>query len=367
MSLILDFFNSEVLAGAQAYAAAEGVRLDARWSVRGDWSPNRPLSDGVIYGIVDNDLLEKRIASWELPKVSLVGRDDGAHQILPDYEACGMLAAKELTSNGAPMLLNIISSKNVLDQTFAKGVSSFAANSGIECRTIECYTPDFEEKAEWLVSQIQDSQLPAGLCMAHAGLAYTLQELFLEKGIRVPEDVTMIVIEKDVQNTTTLAPIPLTAIELDEWHRGYLAAEMVNRLILNEPLPQKRVLLQPKGITRRASTGHPDIKDQVVAKVLKYLRQNHLDRIGVADVAAQVGFSRRVIEKRFREVLNRGVHEELTRLRIEEAKRRIARAEDSITSIAESCGFSSVHYFSAAFKRAEGIAPKAYQRQRSAR
>jgi len=363
VSLILDFFNAGVLAGAQAYAAAEGIRLDARWSVRGDWSPDHPLSDGVIHGIVDNDALEERIEGWGIPKVSLVGQKGASHQILPDYEAGGIMAAEELVSNGAPRLLNIISNRNALDQTFAKGVSSFSTSAGIDCRVIESHLEDFEKKAEWIVSEIEASRLPAGLCTPHAGLAYTLQELFLERGIRLPEDVTMIVIEKDVQNTTTLAPVPLTSIELDEWRRGYLAAEMVNHLITKEPLPQQRLLLPPKGIIRRASTGYPDIKDEVVAKVLKFLRQNHLDRIGVADVAAQVGSSRRVIEKRFREVLNRGVHEELTRLRLEEAKRRIARAEESITTIAESCGFSSIHYFSAAFKKSEGIPPKAYQKR----
>lgn len=363
VSLILDFFNAGVLAGAQAYAASEGIRLDARWSVRGDWSPDRPLSDGVIHGIVDNEALEKRIADWKIPKVSLVERNGDHPEILPDYKAGGIMAAREVVSHGAPRLFNIISSRNALDQTFAAGVSSFAASSGIECRVIESFLDHFEQKAEQIVSEIQASQLPAGICMPHAGLAYTLQELFWRKGIRVPEDVMMIVIDKDVQNTTTLAPVPLTAIELDEWHRGYLAAEMVHRLIRKGPPPQKRILLPPKGITRRASTGYPDIKDQVVAKVLKYLRQNHLERIGVAEVAAQVGFSRRVIEKRFREVLNRGVHEELTRLRIEEAKRRIRHAEESMTNIAEACGFSSIHYFSAAFKKATGLSPKTYQKQ----
>lgn len=366
VSLILDFFNSEVLAGAQAYAAEEGIRLDARWSVRGDWSPDRPLTEGVIHGIVDNDQLEQRITSWKVPQVSLVSRDHRTHRILPDYEACGMLAAKELTSNGALRLINIISAKNALDQKFAKGVSAFAEQAGIACQILECHSPDFEEKASWFVAQIQSTKLPAGLCLPHAGLAYTLQEMFQKNGIRVPEDLTMIVIEKDVQQTTTLAPIPLSAIELDEWHRGYLAAEMVNQLILKESAPREPVLLPPKGVIRRASTGHPDIKDQVVAKVLKYLRHNFLERISVTDVATHVGFSRRVIEKRFREVLNRGVHEELTRLRIEESKRLLTLAEDSITGIAEACGFSSVHYFSSAFKHAEGISPKAYQKRRNA-
>lgn len=362
VSLILDFFNAGVLAGAQAYAASEGIRLDARWSVRGDWSPDRPLSDGVVHGIVDNEALEKRIAGWSIPKVSLVERKGDYPEILPDYKASGIMAAKEVVSDGAPRLLNIISSRNALDEKFAAGVSSFAASSGIGCRVIESSLENFEQKAEQIVSEIQASRLPAGICMPHAGLAYTLQELFWRRGIRVPEDIMMVVIDKDVQNTTTLAPVPLTAVELDEWHRGYLAAEMVHLLIKRGSLSQKRILLPPKGIVRRASTGHPDIKDQLVAKVLKCLRENHLERIGVAEVAAKVGFSRRVIEKRFREVLNRGVHEELTRLRIEEAKRRIRHTDESMTSIAEACGFSSIHYFSAAFKKATGLPPKTYQK-----
>lgn len=363
IGLVLDFFNPKILDGAHAYTEEHGINLDARWSVRGDWTPQKPGWDGVIYGVVDDEKLRKRINRWKIPKVSLIPHPNDDWQVIPDYTQCGILAANELVQSGATSLFSPIVSDRIIDQQFTLGVSQLAREKDIPYHIITTHQPSFNKLLEALVPSIQSYSYPLGFCQPHAGLAYSLQKRLLEQGTRIPEDVLMSVIDKDIQRTPSLAPVPLTTIELDEWHRGFVAAEMAHRIISDDPPPQHQVIIPPKDVTRRASTGYTQVRDRVVATALSYVRNHYLNPIGVSEVVAAVGASRRVVEMRFRKTLNRGIHEELTRLRIEEAKRQILNKDLSITNIAEKCGFSSVHYFSAAFKREIGLSPKQFQKQ----
>jgi hypothetical protein len=49
----MDFMNPGYIDGAGAYARQHGIRLDARWSVRADWMPERPAWEGVLVNLVD--------------------------------------------------------------------------------------------------------------------------------------------------------------------------------------------------------------------------------------------------------------------------------------------------------------------------
>ena len=60
----------------------QGIRLDSRWSVRGDWTPKSPHWDGLLYGVVDNEKLRKRINRWKIPQVSLVPHPNDDWQVI---------------------------------------------------------------------------------------------------------------------------------------------------------------------------------------------------------------------------------------------------------------------------------------------
>lgn len=367
IGLVLDFFNPRVLAGAHDYLEQYGFRLDARWSVRGDWTPEQPGWDGVIFGVIDNPELDERIQNWKIPKVSILPDHDESSRVDHDYEKCGMMVAQEQIELGVQSLLSVVGSDRNIDFLFARGVERVAVEQGMPYKKLELTKLKNNGYYKSIISAVESSKSPIGYCCPHAGFTYGVQQLLMERGIRVPEDVSMIVIDKDVQRTPELAMVPLTTLELNNWHLGFVAAEMIHQLVIGEikphDLPKKQILIPPKGVTRRASTGHEEKRDRVFSTAFNYVRKNFRSPIDVADVTSCAGVSRRVVEMRFRETLNRGVHEELTRLRIEEAKRQIMNKDRSITQIAEACGFSSVHYFSTAFKRETGFSPKQFQNQ----
>ncbi|MGB0992856.1 MAG: helix-turn-helix domain-containing protein [Akkermansiaceae bacterium] len=367
VGLVLDFFNPEVLDGARAYFDEHDIKLDARWSVRGDWTPAKPSWDGLIYGVVDDAELFSRVQGWEMPKISLTAKNPKGWEVEPDYFRCGVLAAQAVLEGGADSIYNLAVSGREVDSEFSLGVIHYAQENDVLCRTHVMS----HFKMAYILREVRTeiSQMPVtlGLCSPHAGLAYSLQEEILQSRLRIPEDVSMAVIDKDIQRTPSLATVPLTTVDLDEWHRGFVAAEMMHHVLEGDPPKQKTIVIPPKGITRRASTGHVAVEDRIAAMALSFVRKNYLQPIGVLDVVQAVGASRRVVEMRFKKTLNRGIHEEITRLRIEEAKHQITNQWPTITAVANSCGFSSIHYFSAAFKRETGLSPKQYQMREKAK
>ncbi len=69
-------------------------------------------------------------------------------------------------------------------------------------------------------------------------------------------------------------------------------------------------------------------------------------------------------QTRFRKILDRGVHEEIARLRIERVKRRLVESNARVKIIAREAGFADSTRMSIVFRRIEGISPTAYRKQR---
>lgn len=362
IGLILDFFKPHILEGAEAYCEKHQLRLDARWSVRGDWLPESPNWQGFIYSVVDMSELLTRLENWDIPKVSLIGDQASAVRAIPDYHACGELVGETLIQTGIHQLHITRFTKRVLDQAFVSGAESAAQAAQIPYQIIDFHEKfTFYEKITLLTQKIETSQLPLGLACPHSGVAYSLQNAVLKRSIRIPEDLVMCTVDIGPQRTYNFAPVPLTTVMLDEKRQGYLAAKKVHKLMGGEPPRNEAILVPPIGVNHRDSTRHTEKTDPIFEKALNYIRKNHLQAIGVNDVVEAAGASRRSVENRFREALNRGIHEELTRLRIKLAIRLLSDKKITITEIAEACGFSSVHYFSTVFKRETGVSPKAYQ------
>jgi AraC-like DNA-binding protein len=80
------------------------------------------------------------------------------------------------------------------------------------------------------------------------------------------------------------------------------------------------------------------------------------------ELAAEAGLSRGLLARSFTRTFGVPPHQYLVQLRLEHAKRALARG----TSVTETCyevGFESLGSFSASFHRRVGVSPRAWQRQ----
>ena len=86
--------------------------------------------------------------------------------------------------------------------------------------------------------------------------------------------------------------------------------------------------------------------------------------IKTEQVADYVGVSRSLLEEHFRRELQRTVHQEILRHKLEAAQALLAGRQASSAEVAIRCGFTSLQYMYAVFRRELGCTPREYQNAR---
>jgi AraC family transcriptional regulator len=98
-------------------------------------------------------------------------------------------------------------------------------------------------------------------------------------------------------------------------------------------------------------------------RVHDYMRANLGADVSLDALANVAYLSRFHLIRMFKHVYGETPHQFLTRLRIEEACRRLAHADEPISSIALDCGYANPTHFAAVFRRIAGLTPTAYRQQ----
>jgi AraC-like DNA-binding protein len=107
------------------------------------------------------------------------------------------------------------------------------------------------------------------------------------------------------------------------------------------------------------------LRDPVLAPALAHLHADLARSWTVADLAASAAVSRSLLDERFRRVLGRSPIRYLTEWRMHVAEELLTSTEDSVARVGGRVGYGSEEAFSRAFKRAHGMAPRAWRAARS--
>jgi AraC-like DNA-binding protein len=86
----------------------------------------------------------------------------------------------------------------------------------------------------------------------------------------------------------------------------------------------------------------------------------------IRQIAAHCGLSRSYFEKAFKASLGTPPHRWLVRQRIRQAEQKLEQTNDSVSSIALSCGFTDQSHLTRVFGAIVGSSPAAWRRQRKA-
>ena len=106
-------------------------------------------------------------------------------------------------------------------------------------------------------------------------------------------------------------------------------------------------------------------RDVEVGKALALLHHRHAHPWTVAELAHEVGMSRTVLAERFRQFLGEPPIAYLTRWRLRLGARALETTGHSVAQIAAESGYESEAAFNRAFKRAHGMPPARYRRERA--
>jgi LacI family transcriptional regulator len=218
-------------------------------------------------------------------------------------------------------------------------------NSGM----IEAWERERPALAEWL----HRLPRPVGLMACNDICGREVLQACAEAGLRVPDDVAVIGVDDD-ELLCGLADPPLSSVVLDLERAGYQAAGMLDALISGRTPERSIVAVEPMAVSIRRSTELAAADDPAVARAVRFIHDNAARQINVPDVAREARVSRRTLERRFADVMGRTVLEEITRCRLERAKRLLLETDMPVYRVAPLSGFSSAKNLIRVFQLSEG-------------
>ena len=201
-----------------------------------------------------------------------------------------------------------------------------------------------------------------GVATFYDFLGLQLSEACREAGLRVPEDVAIVGMGNDDLLCDFARP-SLSSVAVATEQIGYQAAALLDRLMNGEPPPPHPILVPPPGVVARQSSDVLAIDDDDVAAALRWIRDESHKTIRVGDLLREIPVSRRLLERKFRKVLDRGISEEIRRVHVERAKSLLAGTDLAMSALAASAGFSNASHLSIVFRQETGLTPTAYRRQ----
>lgn len=180
------------------------------------------------------------------------------------------------------------------------------------------------------------------------------------KGIKIPSEVSVLGVDND-ETLCSMVVSPLSSIQVDIEDGGYRAAQLIERRVMNPDLPLEDVVLHPVKIVGRLSTAAYATNDTQIQKAVQFIHQNYTKKISVKDVMGEVALSRRLLERRFKEVTGQTLYQHISDLRIKRFAELLVDSDEQVISIALSLGESDTKSISRRFKQIFGCSPSEYR------
>jgi LacI family transcriptional regulator len=116
-------------------------------------------------------------------------------------------------------------------------------------------------------------------------------------------------------------------------------------------MKSKQLLVPPVTVAERQSTDFKAIKDPLVMQASHFIHMNACKGIKVDQVLDHVGISRSNLESRFREERGHSIHTEIHNEKLNRACQMLKETDANSGDIAKRCGYPSVQYMYALFRK----------------
>ena len=314
--------------------------------------------------------LTEALAKLSCPVV-IVPSDEpvaGVFSVDVDDVAIGRLAAEHLVARGYKNFAFVGRGDAHYAKQRLEGFRSVVGEVPVyweEFRDWRQYDEYWRDPDEDMVGWLAGQAMPVGIFTAHDPTGRHVLEAAAQAGLEVPFAVGVISANDD-ETVCEMARPALSSIRLP-WRR--LAAEVVQTIeaIREGKTPDSPVLVKPLEIVARGSSSYEAVGDLVVRRAMQYLVAQISTIASVEEWAAQVGVSRRVLERRFQESLGRSPHAMIQHERVERAKSLLTTTDLSVGLIAECCGFQSNERLTVNFRESVGVPPATYRRDSRAK
>lgn len=223
------------------------------------------------------------------------------------------------------------------------------------------YDEYWREPDEALLEWLAALPSPVGIFAAHDPTARHVLEAAAQIGREAPYSIGLVSANDD-ETVCAMARPAISSIRLP-WRRLAADAMRAAEHLWNGHPAGPPFLSAPLEVSARGSTSFEAVDDALVRKALHHLQDHLSAQVTVASLAREIGTSRRVLERRFRDALDRSPLEVIQHERIERAKRLLAETDLSVALVAEHVGFQSNERLTVNFHRLVGMPPASFRRQ----
>ncbi len=350
------------------------ARLNGPWSLHvPPWSihENPPRMDEIqasgVIARITSPQVARVLKNWKLPAIVLEATHArfapaqqrlGFCEIHADSAAVAKTAAKHLMERGFRQFAYCGLPNCVWSYLRQQVFSRYVREAGFPCSVYPCHADPQKTipLAEWL----QSLPRPVGLMACNDERARQVLLACENALVQVPEELAVVGVDND-ELLCELSTPSLSSVALNLEEAGYQAAELLDGLMRKRIHGRHEVPVHPTWVHGRRSTDVVPLTDRETALALRFIRDHANQPVGVNEVADATGLSRRTLERRFRQHLGRSVLEELTRCRLERAKRLLLETDLSMEKTAHAAGFGNLRPMLRAFRQGLGCSPTAYR------
>ncbi len=341
--------------------------------------------DGIIADYDDPDI-QRALQHSSLPIVGVGGSyfDESNYPNVPyvatDNVALVSAAFEHLKQKGLESFafyglpIDQVTGKHRWAKEREQAILSVTANNGFKC---EVYRGQYTRPETWhenmdlLAQWIEKLATPVGIIAVTDARARHLVQVCEHLGRLVPEQVSIIGIDDD-DIARNLSRVSLSSVSQGCFEMGFQAAKLLHRRlerklsydVVKVCLTPTRILVPPIGVIQRQSTDFQALKDPYVIQAIHYIRQKACRGIKVDQVLEFVGISRSNLEQRFAEECGHSVHTQIHNEKLETACEMLKNTRKSLLSVATHCGYPSLQYMYAIFKKHYDVTPKQYRQNK---
>ena len=288
-------------------------------------------------------------------------------RVILDNEMVGREAASHFIERRFRRL-GLICSADSLDADFRRrGFIGAVAEADVSVDVLALPT-SFDSWDGWqaAISRLEEwlggLTYPVGIATSNDTQAREVLQACRNLDLRVPDDVAVLGVGNN-ERICTYAKPKISSVAIPGHKIGFQAAQLLDRLIEGEAVPDADILVPPAKVVSRRSSRTLGIDNAHVLKVVSHINVNAGDAFGVEHLVSMVPVSRRTLETLFREDLDCTPHQYLSRIRVEKAKTLLkSEFRKKLQEVALECGFSSSKHLREVFEAHTGQKPKDYRR-----
>lgn len=222
--------------------------------------------------------------------------------------------------------------------------------------------PNNEEDRDKIMTWLKTLPPKTALFCCDDAHALFITETCRMMGIGIPEDIAVLGVDDD-DLLCDISDPPISSIQLEVEEGGYQACRLLHQRLLSKSEKPFNISIKPTGIKERLSTSVFNISDSHALNIIRYISDNYMNDISIADILANATLSRRSIEMKFKNATGQTIYQYLISMRIEHLAYLLITTDRSPSELAYEVGFRDLSNIFRTFKKYKGCTVSEYRRR----